>query len=199
MDDTCETAVQAALDVIGEQCQGDKTEYLIKETSDGATVRLSVESYEGMIKHAKYGETLDGLIQKLIDCYEKRPEIKEYLDIVNRLGVVKKTPTPTPDSTTIRISKKNYEMLGNMATAQITYDDIIKILIEESMRTNSNIKKLMDAAERIKDKEKAVRSGKSTTVRIKKPTHDRLLKMGTTSMSVEDIIDRMLKKCSPRH
>jgi len=197
--ENCETAIQAALDIIGEQCHGDNNGYLIKETIDGATVRLSIESYDEIIKHARYGETLDGLIQKLLDCYEKRPEIKEYLDIINRLRVVKKPSTPMRDSTTIRISKKTYEMLSNMGTAQITFDDIIRILIEESIRTDPNIKKLMGAAERIKDKEKVVRSGKSTTISLKKPTYDRLLKMGTISTSVEDIINRMLKKCPPRY
>ena len=169
--------------------------------SGGATVRIGKDVYNKIVKKAQYGETVDGLVRKLLECYEKRPEVKEFINITKRLEVFY-SKSPTSSTTTsgknIRVSDETYEMLSNMGTPQISFDDIIQVLLKDSMNKNSDIKDLMNVVKKLKVGQSRMRPEDTTTIRLHMKTYNQITSMGTTKMSINDILNRIFEVCEEK-
>lgn len=158
----------------------------------GATIRIDKGTYERLVKNAAYKDTVDSIVKKKLECYEKRPEAKEFVRVARD---VEKYHRPIKGIRTIRISDDTYQMLGMMGTNVLTYDDIIRMLIKDAM-TKPEIKALMDAAKKLEKFDKSrIKSGEWTTVRIKMSTYNRLVNLGTTATTINNIMDRILNVC----
>lgn len=157
----------------------------------GATIRIDIETYEGLIKKVDK-DTIDTILKKKLECYEKRPEAQEFLKVARRLEEYHR---PVKGIRTIRISDDTHELLGMLGTNILTYDDIIRMLLKDAM-TRPEVKALINAAKKLEkfDKDR-IKSGQKTSVRIKMSTYNRLVNLGTSATSIGKIIDRVLDVC----
>lgn len=163
--------------------QGDET---------GATVRLDVETYDRLVKKGTYKDTMDSMVKRLLECYEKIPEAKEFSEAASKIEMYHR---PVKGLRTIRISDDTHEMLGMIGTNILTYDDIIRMLIKDAM-VRPDIKALINAAKKLEKFDKyRIKSGEQTTIRIKLSTYNRLVKLGTVATSAGKIMDRILDAC----
>lgn len=162
------------------------------EEESGAVVRIDIETYEELVKKAVYKDTIDTILKRKLECYEKMPEAQEFSKAANRLEEYHR---PLKGGRTIRISDDTHELLGMIGTNILTYDDIIRMLLKDAM-TRPEVNALINAARKLERFDKhRIKSGKKTSVHIKMSTHNRLIKFGTSATSITKIMDRILGVC----
>ncbi|MBU0846664.1 hypothetical protein KKH23_05690, partial [Patescibacteria group bacterium] len=111
---------------------GNYTEHKVGENK---SVRINAESYDRISKLGTLKETYDDILKRLLDCYERIPAVKEWLEYVDRVEAAKSNILRESDSSdyktqnTIRISLNTYNRLSKLGTLADTFNSvIIKIL-----------------------------------------------------------------------
>ncbi len=115
------------------------------------TVRVKAATYDRIANLGTFRESFDDVLQRLLDCYERIPEIKEWLESISRREISKVNILRESDSSdyksqkTIRISLDTYVRLSNLGTLADTYDRVIVKILDACEDVLKGKKKQIEA------------------------------------------------------